>query len=311
MQVLVTGGAGFIGSHLADGLIKQGHDVILIDNLQTGSKANVNPRALFYRMDITDRAGLTQVFARNEIQAVFHLASRISVRESMVEPVDYADVNVTASLALIELAKAAQVESFVFTSTGGAIYGEGQQADNSARAFTEEDPARPRSHYAVNKLAVENHLQIYAETYGFPSLALRFANVYGPRQNPQGYAGVISIFAQAMTRGEEVEIYGDGSQARDFCYVSDIVEACLTALKLRSTGVYNIGSGQPTSITQIFRTMAALAKYHRSPKHVERPQGEVNMSCLNSAKAQRDWGWTLRVDLEQGLTNVLQSFKQA
>ena len=307
MSILVTGGAGFVGSHLVDALVKQGEDVILIDNLHTGRQVNVNDKALFYHMDLKDLNGLAKIFANNEIRAVFHLAGRVNVRESLREPVDYAQVNVVSSLALMELARVSKVECFAFASTGGAIYGEGQQADGSVHAFCEKDQPRPLDNYAVNKLAIENHLHVYRQAFGFPCVVLRLANVYGPRQNPAGEAGVISIFVDAMLRRQEVHINGHGRQARDFCYISDVVEACLSAFKYGSSGVYNIGTGQATSVSQIFERLAVLTNYHRAPVYVDRPPGEVEVSSLDSSKALQDWGWSARMELEQGLMQVVQS----
>ena len=305
MQVLVTGGAGFIGSHLVDALVDLGHDVLLVDNLHTGLQANVNPKAMFYRMDLEDHEGLGQVFTRNEIEAVFHLGARVNVRESMQDPVGYAAVNVSASLALMELARAASVDQFVFVSSGGAVYGEGQQADGSHRAFTESDPIKPKDNYAANKLAIEYHLALYQEAYDFPSAILRFANVYGPRQNPKGEAGVVAIFTEAMLKNQEVHIHGDGTQARDFFYVSDAVDSCLSALKHGARGVFNVGSGQPTTVNDIFQKLASLTHYHRAPIHIDRPVGEVDLAYLNTSLARSSWGWSSRVDLQQGLTNVV------
>ena len=305
MQVLVTGGAGFIGSHLVDSLVDAGHDVLLIDNLHTGRQANVNTKAMFYRMDLTDHAALGQVFTRNEIQAVFHLGARVNVRESMQDPVGYAAVNVSASLALMELSRAAGVEQFVFISSGGAVYGEGKQADGSHKAFSETDPINPKDNYAANKLAIEQHLALYREAYDFPSAVLRFANIYGPRQNPEAEAGVVAIFIEAMLKNREVRIHGDGTQARDFLYVSDAVDSCLSALKHRARGVFNVGSGQPTTVNEIFQKLASLTHYHRAPVNVERPVGEVDLAYLNTSLARSSWGWSNRVDLQQGLTNVV------
>lgn len=305
MQVLVTGGAGFIGSHLVDSLVDADHDVLLIDNLHTGKQANVNTKAMFYRTDLTDHAAMGQVFTRNEIQAVFHLGARVNVRESMQDPVGYAAVNVSASLALMELSRAAGVEQFIFISSGGAVYGEGKQADGSHKAFTETDPINPKDNYAANKLAIEQHLALYREAYDFPSAILRFANVYGPRQNPEAEAGVVAIFTEAMLKNREVRIHGDGTQARDFLYVSDAVDACLSALKHRARGIFNVGSGQPTTVNEIFQKLASLTHYHRAPVNVERPVGEVDLAYLNTSLARSSWGWSNRVDLQQGLTNVV------
>ena len=223
----------------------------------------------------------------------------------MQDPVGYAAVNVSASLALMELSRAAGVEQFVFISSGGAVYGEGKQADGSHKAFSETDPINPRDNYAANKLAIEHHLALYRDAYGFPSAVLRFANIYGPRQNPEAEAGVVAIFTEAMLRNREIRIHGDGTQARDFLYVSDAVDSCLSALKHRARGVFNVGSGQPTTVNEIFQKLASLTHYHRAPVNVERPVGEVDLAYLNTSLARSSWGWSNRVDLQQGLTNVV------
>ncbi len=310
MKTLVTGGAGFVGSHLVDALIHSEHDVILLDSLHTGNQVHVNPQSVFYRMDITDRAGLSQIFDHNEIGAVCHLAARANVRESMQDPLGYAEVNVVATLNLMELARQAGVEQFVFASTGGAVYGEGLNAEGTHRAFTEQDPVNPLDNYAINKLAIEHHLQAYAQAYDFRCVTLRLANAYGPRQNPKGEAGVVAIFAEAMLRNREVYIHGDGEQARDFCYVSDMVEAFLSALRHKATGIYNIGSGQPVTINQIFTRLASITHYNRQPVYIERPVGEVDMTYLDTTRARTHWGWTDRVDLHQGLVNVVKALRE-
>lgn len=310
MNILVTGGAGFIGSHLVDALIRQDHDVILVDNLHTGRQANVNDRALFYHMDLTDHEGLAQIFERNQIEVVFHLAALCNVRESMMHPAAYADVNVTATLALMELARLGDVEQFVFASSGGAVYGEGLRQDGSHEPFREQDAVCPLDNYAANKLAIEYHLQLYRAAYDFPCVTLRLANVYGPRQHPLGDAGVAALFSHAMLHNREVRIHGEGTQARDFCYVSDVVDAFLAALKYRSLGVYNVGSGQPTTVLQIFRQLAAIIGYPLAPVHTERPVGEVTMNYLDTAKALKDWGWSARVELGQGLVQTVTAMRR-
>ncbi len=310
MKILVTGGAGFIGSHLVDALVKSDHDVILLDNLHTGVQAHVNQKAMFYRVDMTDHTGLAQIFERNEIQAVCHLAARANVRESMQDPLGYAEVNVTATLNLMELARQTGVEQFIFASTGGAVYGEGLRTDGVHRAFVENDTVKPLDNYAVNKLAIEYHLHAYAQAYQLRCVSLRLANAYGPRQNPRGEAGVVAIFAGAMLQNQEIRITGDGEQARDFCYVSDMVEAFLSALRHKAAGVYNIGSGQPVTINQIFSKLASLTHYNRKPVYVQKPVGEVDMTYLDATRARTHWGWSDRVDLQQGLLNVVKSLRE-
>ena len=244
MQILVTGGAGFIGSHLVDSLVDAGHDVLLIDNLHTGSQANVNTKAMFYRMDLTDHAAMGQVFTRNEIQAVFHLGARVNVRESMQDPVGYAAVNVSASLALMELSRAAGIEQFVFISSGGAVYGEGIQADGSHKAFTEEDPINPKDNYAANKLAIEQHLTLYRGGLRFsqchPALCQHLWTA--PKPQGRGRRGGHLHRGHAQESGDP-DPRGRHGRPRDFLYVSDAVDSCLSAPEAPRPGRLQRGLG--------------------------------------------------------------------
>ncbi|MDQ3248130.1 MAG: NAD-dependent epimerase/dehydratase family protein, partial [Chloroflexota bacterium] len=239
MNVLVTGGAGFIGSHVADALLAAGHRVVVVDNLHTGHAYNVPEGATFYNVDICDRAALDEVFAKEKIEAISHQAARANVRESMHDPLAYAGVNILGSLNLLELAREHRCRKIVFASTGGAVYGEGDSEDNSKLPFTEQSWPQPKDNYGANKLSMEYHLNLYYANYGLNYVALRYPNVYGPRQDSKGEAGVIAIFAGAMLAGKPTKITGDGKQIRDFTFVGDIARANLLALESDAVGIFN------------------------------------------------------------------------
>jgi UDP-glucose 4-epimerase len=309
MNVLVTGGAGFIGSHVADALLNAGHRVVIVDNLHTGNKANIPAGATFYEADITDQAKLADIFAKEQIEAISHQAALANVRESMSDPLTYARVNLIGSLVLLELARKHNCRKIVFASTGGAVYGEGASPDNSRLPFTEESRAQPKDNYGTNKLSVEYHLDLYHQNYDLPYIALRYPNVYGPRQNEKGEAGVIAIFAAAMLKGEPTRITGDGEQIRDFAYVGDIARANVLALASDHVGIYNVGTGVPTSINTIHEFLTEITGYELTASYVPRPAGEVLATYLDSSKAERDLGWQAQVPLETGLRNTADWFR--
>lgn len=309
MNVLVTGGAGFIGSHVADALLAAGHRVIIVDNLHTGDRANVPPQATFYVADITDAAVMATLFADERIEAVSHQAALANVRESMTDPIHYAQVNVIGSLILLELARQHNCRKFVFASTGGAVYGEGYSPDGSRLPFTERSWPQPRDNYGANKLSFEYHLDLYHAAYGLPYVALRYPNVYGPRQNSKGEAGVIAIFTAAMLAGAPTRITGDGKQTRDFTYVTDIARANVLALTSDHTGTYNVGTGVPADINQVHRLLAQATGYTQAPSYSPRPVGEVYATYLDSSKARADLGWEAQVDLAEGLRRTVEWFR--
>jgi UDP-glucose 4-epimerase len=309
MNVLVTGGAGFIGSHVADALLTAGHRVVIVDNLNTGRRANLPAAATFYEVDIRNREKLVEIFEQEEIQAVSHQAALANVRESMAHPVEYAQVNVIGSLILLELAHHYACRKFVFASTGGAVYGEGFSEGGDRLPFTEESWPQPKDNYGANKLSFEYHLDLYHQNYGLDYVALRYPNVYGPRQDSKGEAGVVAIFAGAMLADVPTRITGDGKQSRDFTYVGDIARANAAALESDAVGIINVGTGVPTDINTVFRLLAQATGYAREPETVARPAGEVLATYLDSSKARVALNWEPGVSLEEGLRRTVEWFR--
>lgn len=305
-RVLVTGGAGFIGSHVAEALLGRGHDVAVLDTLRSGHDANVPARAALYRADITDAAAVARVFADVRPEWVSHHAAQISIAASMRDPVEDARVNVLGSLVLLEASRRAGVERFVFASTGGALYG-----DPSHSPCDESTPLRPVSPYGTAKAAVESYLALYRTTWRLPNVALRYANVYGPRQSPGGEAGVVAIFAARMLQGVAPTIFGDGEQQRDFVYVTDVAEANALAFERALDGSYNVGTGVPTSVNQVVRLLAAECQFTGAPVHEAARPGEVRRIALDARRLEQAAGWRPRVTLEEGLRRVVQHVRQA
>lgn len=310
MNILVTGGAGFIGSHIADELLTAGHRVIIVDSLHTGYRRNVPGSATFYEADICDQATMSQIFAREGIEAISHQAARANVRESMNDPVTYATTNVLGTLVLLELARKHQCRKFVFASTGGAVYGEGYSEDGSKLPFTEQTWPHPKDNYGANKLSMEFHLDLYHANYGLPYVVLRYPNVYGPRQDSKGEAGVVAILAGAMLAGQPTKITGDGKQTRDFTYVGDVARANRLALENDAIGIFNVGSGIPTDINTIHRALTEITGYPLKPAYVPRPVGEVLATYLDSSKAKAVLGWKAQVSLVAGLRQVVAWMRQ-
>ena len=246
MNILVTGGAGFIGSHIADAYIAEGHNVIIVDNLSGGVLENVNPKAKFYQLDVRSEK-LEDVFQKEKIDVVNHLAAQMDVRRSVSDPKFDASVNVLGGLNIFESARRHRVKKIIFSSTGGAIYGE-----QDYFPADEEHPTRPISPYGISKLCIEKYLFYYKTVFGINYIVLRYANVYGPRQNPHGEAGVIAIFCNKMLKGEQPVINGYGKQTRDYTFVGDVVKANLLALKYDGSNIYNIGTGIEADVNKLF-----------------------------------------------------------
>lgn len=302
MKVLVTGGAGFIGSHIADGLISKGHSVTVWDNLSTGKKENVNPEAEFHEIDIRDTK-VDEIFKGGNFDAVFHLAAQMDVRKSVEDPLFDADVNIMGGLNLLESCVRNEVKRFVFASSGGVMYGE---CDNELP--DESAPPRPLCPYGNSKLALEFYLNFYHEIYGIECTALRFGNVYGPRQDPYGEAGVVAIFSGAMLKDLEVGIFGDGNQLRDYVYVEDVVRANLTAME-KGTGIYNIGTGESESVNELFEIIRDITGYKKDPVYRQPREGELNISRLDVSKAEREMGWRAGVGFKEGLEKTVEYFR--
>jgi UDP-glucose 4-epimerase len=304
MKMLVTGGAGFIGSHVADRLIADGHEVVVVDNLSTGMRENVNPRAKFYQMDLVDPR-LRDVFERERPEVINHHAAHANVTKSMAQPAVDATCNILGSLNLYDCARAVGVRKIVYASTGGALYG------NQERVPVDEThPIELLSNYAVSKYAAELYLRCYACNYGLTYTVLRYANVYGPRQQPHGESGVVAIFATIMLEGGRPKIFGDGTKTRDYVYVSDIAEANALAVHRADNESLNIGTGTETRDFQVFDTVRRAVGAQVEPIYAPKRPGEVQRSALSSAKARRLLLWNPKVSFEAGVAATVPYYRQ-
>jgi UDP-glucose 4-epimerase len=303
MKILVTGGAGFIGSNIVDAYVDQGHDVTIIDDLSTGKKSQVNRRAKLVTMDVRD-PNISTLFAESRFEVVNHLAAQIDVRKSVQDPFFDASVNILGTLRLLECCRAYGVRKFIFSSSGGTIYGECGTAP--AR---EEDTSRPESPYGFSKATGERYIRFYGDIYRLPYTILRYANVYGPRQDPHGEAGVVAIFAGKLRAKQQVTIYGTGEQERDYIFVSDVVQANLTALSKGDNETFNIGTGVATSVNRLWQIMAALEKEAPPTIHAPARTGELAGSVLNADRARKLLGWKPIHPLEKGLAETYRFFQ--
>ncbi len=306
MKILVTGGAGFIGSHLIDALIKKNHRVFVIDNLSTGFKKNVNPKAKFHKTDLTDHKKIEAIIKKGKPEVIFHLAAQIDVRKSVADPVFDANSNILAGINLIKLASQYKVKKFIFSSTGGAIYG-----DTKNRPTGEKESEWPLSPYGIAKLTIDKFLNYYREIHGLNSVSLRYGNVFGPRQNPHGEAGVVAIFLNKMFRGEQPVINGDGRQTRDYVFVEDVVNANLLALKnFQKTGIYNVGAGKETDVNQLFREINRHFGDKFKESHGSAKIGEQKASCLSFAKIKKNFGWSPKTNFPNGIRKTFEWFRE-
>ncbi|MEW5868436.1 MAG: NAD-dependent epimerase/dehydratase family protein [Chloroflexota bacterium] len=304
MKVLVTGGAGFIGSNVVDQLIAAGHDVAVVDDLSTGRRSNLNPQARFYQLDIRSPE-MRQVFAAERPEVISHHAAQMDVRRSMADPLFDADVNILGSIKLAELARQFGVRKFIHISSGGAAYGE-----PVSLPCVEGDPVQPLCFYGASKYTFELYLYIYKQSFGLDFTVLRYPNVYGPRQDPHGEAGVVAIFSGQMLRGQPVTIYGSGEQVRDFVYVSDCARANLMVLQAGSGRVYNLGCGAGTSINQIFGHLKTITGYPQAANYGPAKPGETFQIYLDSSRARQELGWQPTIDLPDGLERTVEYFRQ-
>lgn len=322
MKILVTGGAGFIGSNVVDALVREGHEVAILDNLSTGRKENLNPDAKFYNVDITDFEGAKKVFKDFKPEILYHLAAQIDVRKSVSDPVFDGKVNVLGSINLFKLSVEYGVKRVIFSSTGGALYGE-----PSKLPATENTPVKPLSPYGVSKYCGENYLNYFKRLYGgghyapddgkvklseeahvFERIILRYANVYGPRQDPFGEAGVIAIFIGKILKGERPIIYGDGTQTRDYIFVEDVVKANLLALTGKE-GTYNIGTGIETSVNKLVEILSEVFEKKIEPIYTEERPGEVKRIALDGTLAKEVLGFVPQYSLYGGIKKTVEWFK--
>ena len=303
MKVLVTGGAGFIGSHVVDRLILEGHEVVVVDNLATGKRRNINRAGRFYKMDIQSWR-LERVFRNERPNVVMHLAAQMDVRKSVEDPMFDAQVNVLGTLNVLQQAVKHGVRKVIFSSSGGAIYGE-----QETYPAPETHVMKPLSPYGLSKLCGEQYLSYFQRVSGLQAVSLRYANVYGPRQDPEGEAGVVAIFIQKMLNGEQAVINGNGRQTRDFVFVDDVVEANLAMMGQETQGTYNVGTGVETSINDLFRILVQHTGSTCKEMHGPAKKGEQARSVIDSAKLRHEVSWEPKADLSDGLKKTVEYFR--
>lgn len=303
-KVLVTGGAGFIGSHIVDLFVSEGHEVVVLDNLHTGKRENLNPAARFYEADLRNAEQVAQIFETERPAIVSHQGALANVRDSFGDPVGYVATNVVGTLNLLDAARRYGTRKLIFASTGGAIYGNAELVPTN-----ESYPANPLDPYGISKLAGEHYISSSHHNDGLEYCVLRYANVYGPRQDPFGEGGVVAIFANRMLNGEQTIINGDGKQERDFTYVGDIARANFLAAT-QGHGICNIGTGVGADINTIFRVLASVTAYQLPETHGPAKGGEVRISVLDASHAKAELGWEPMVSLEAGLAKTVAYFRE-
>lgn len=304
LKILVTGGAGFIGSNLVDRFISLGHQVVIIDDLSTGNKENINPEAKFYLMDIRSKK-LEQVFKNERLDIVCHHAAQINLRKSLEDPLFDSEINIFGTINLLKSCVKHKVPKFIFASTGGALYGEQEYFPAD-----EKHPIRPASPYGFSKFVVERYLDFCEKSYGIKYVSLRYANVYGPRQNPEGEAGVIAIFCERFFDKNKAIINGDGEQTRDFVYVEDVVEANVLALEFKESGAFNIGTGVETSVNTIFGLLKQKIGIDQKEIHAPPIPGEQERSVLDFSRAKKLLGWEPEYDLIKGIEKTIEFYRK-
>jgi UDP-glucose 4-epimerase len=308
MRTLVTGGAGFIGSHVVDALVERGEEVTVLDDVSTGRRENME-RALangaeFVDGDIRDAAAVAELCDRVRPEAIFHLAAQIDVRKSVADPAFDARVNVEGTVNVLRAAHASGVRRVINTSSGGAIYGEGQTIP-----APEDHPVAPEAPYGLSKFCAENYCELFTRLHGLSTISLRYGNVYGPRQDPLGEAGVIAIFCGKLLAGERATIFGDGLQTRDYVYVGDVVAANLRAAESDAGGPFNIGLGVEVSVLDLVEALSAHAADGFDPEHAPERPGEVQRIALDTSRAREELAWEAKVGLEEGLERTLASLR--
>ncbi|HJT21426.1 MAG TPA: SDR family oxidoreductase [Nitrospira sp.] len=304
MKVLVTGGAGFIGSHLVDRLVQEGHEVIVVDNLSTGKRRNLNRASRFYKLDIQGWR-LERVFRNERPNVVMHLAAQMDVRKSVQDPIFDAQVNILGTLNVLEQSVKHGVRKIVFSSSGGAIYGE-----QDVYPAPESHSTKPLSPYGLSKLCGEQYLSYFQRVGGLQVVSLRYANVYGPRQDPEGEAGVVAIFIQKLLNNEQPVINGNGRQTRDFVFVEDVVEANLAVMGQEAEGIYNVGTGVETSINDLFRILVQHTGSTCKEVHGPAKKGEQARSVVDSSKLRQEMSWEPKMNLTDGLKRTVEYFRE-
>ncbi len=303
MKVLVTGGAGFIASHIVDAYVERGHEVFIFDDLSTGQRTNLNPRAIFHQVDIADVKAV-KLIAQIKPDVLNHHAAQMDVRHSVADPQFDARVNILGFINLLEACKNAGTKKVIFASSGGAVYGE-----QDIFPAPEEHPTRPSSPYGVSKRTGELYLSYYQQAFGLPYIALRYANVYGPRQSNKGEAGVVAIFISLLLAGKVPVINGDGKQTRDYVYVGDVAAANLAALESPFVGEINIGTGVETDVVTLFQSLRQGAGSKLAASHGPAKIGEQRRSCLAAQRAAEIFGWRPQVSLREGLERTIAYYR--
>ena len=303
MKILVTGGAGFIASHITDAFIKDGHEVFVLDNLLTGFERNINPKAKFIKADICDKE-LSHLFEKEKFDVVNHHAAQMDVRRSVADPAFDANTNILGTINLLQNCVKTGVKKFMFASTGGAVYGE-----QSYFPADENHPTSPLSPYGISKLTVEKYLFFYNAQYNLRYSILRYANIYGPRQNSAGEAGVVAIFSTKLLKKEQPVINGTGMQTRDYVFVGDVVKANLLALNDESNDIYNVGTAKETNVNEIFNLLNNIVGNGQKEKHGPAAPGEQMRSVITSEKLFKKFGWKPSTKFEEGLTKTVEFFK--
>lgn len=306
MKALVTGGAGFIASHLVDRLIADKHQVVVVDNLSTGKKENINPMATFYHVDICDAASLEEVFKKERPDIIDHHAAHVNVRKSVEMPVYDATINILGSLNLCELSRKYEVKKFIYVSTGGAVYGEPKDLP-----VKESCTIEPLCQYGVSKHTVEHYLNVFYKLYNMNFTVLRYPNVYGPRQSPHGEAGVVAIFSELLIHNKRPTIFGDGSKTRDYVYVDDIIKANMLVMGNIGNGeIYNLGWGKQISDLDVFNTVRRALGSNIEPLFSLKRPGEIDHISLDSTKAQKELTWKPEFTFEEGIRLAAQYYRR-
>jgi UDP-glucose 4-epimerase len=303
VKILVTGGAGFIGSHIVDAYVAAGHEVVVLDNLSTGKRENVNPQARLVVMDILDD-GLASLIEKEKPEVVNHHAAQINVTVSLNDPAADVRLNIEGTVRLLDACRRHAVRRFIFASSGGAMYGEVPGAPAA-----EDTVVKALSVYGVDKYAAELYAAVFSRSFGLEYVALRYANVCGPRQDPFGEGGVVAIFANGMLGGRDLTIFGDGETVRDFVYVKDVAAANLAALTSPANEAFNIGTGVATTLNDLYRSIAGITGCRKTPRRGPERLGDIRRSLLDATKAERVLGWKPRYSLESGLAETVEYFK--